>query len=58
MGRQLKAGINDEELVRLVINLWEEGRLCVKHWVLQNEQPLIVCSLGLFEGGVSRNEGG
>ncbi len=58
MGRQLKAGINDEELVRLVINLWEEGRLCVKHGVLQNEQPLIVCSLGLFEGGVSRNEGG
>ncbi len=45
--RQLKAEASDEELARLVLELWEERRLCIKQSQGQLTDPLIVCSMGL-----------
>jgi L-amino acid N-acyltransferase YncA len=44
--RQLRSGISDEELARLVMSLREENRLCI---VIDEEtvEPQIICSLGL-----------
>lgn len=47
-GRQLKAGISDEQLASLVISLREEDKLCIINENEQpNRQPQIICSLGL-----------
>ncbi len=51
LNRQLRSGIADSELARLVINLRHEDRLCL---IPQAEdqaadaEPKIICSLGLF----------
>jgi PLD-like domain/Helicase conserved C-terminal domain/SNF2-related domain len=51
LNRKLKAGINDEELSRLVIALREDDRLCIVHDEDAGPQePQIICSLGLFSG--------
>lgn len=46
--RQLKAGINDEQLAELTISLYEDDKLCI---VSEEEdkykEPQIICSLGL-----------
>ena len=48
LNRQMKAGIEDQELVELVVNLREEGRLCVVEEDFQQApEPTIICSLGL-----------
>jgi hypothetical protein len=50
LSRQLKLGIPDEDLVRLVSQLYEDDRLCQ---VIEKEgpvEPQILCSLGLREG--------
>ena len=48
LNRQLRAGIQDEELARLVIELREEGRLSVIHEEdRETRQPRIICSMGL-----------
>jgi hypothetical protein len=49
LNRQLKSGINDEALKQLVILLYQEDRLCVVHQDGENEEPHIICSLGLFK---------
>ena len=51
LNRQLRSGIDDDQLVDLVINLREDNRLCQVHEQLEPEEPQIICSLGLFEGG-------
>ena len=48
LNRQLRTGIPDEELARLAITLWEEDRLCLVHPEDSGAEPVILCSLGLF----------
>ena len=47
LNRQLRAGISDEGLARLVVSLHENGRLCVIHEEEQIQEPRIICSMGL-----------
>lgn len=47
LNRQLRTGISDEGLARLVISLHENGRLCVIHEEEQSHEPHIICSMGL-----------
>ncbi len=51
LNRQLKSGISDEELARLVINLREESRLSLitDDGESVEAEPRIICSLGLFK---------
>jgi hypothetical protein len=50
LNRQLKSGIDDEQLAALVIALREESRLCVVEEEVQAQEPRIICSMGLFAG--------
>jgi len=48
LNRQLKSGINDDDLVELVISLREENKLCIVNDTEDNySEPQIICSLGL-----------
>jgi hypothetical protein len=47
LNRQLRSGISDDELAKLVIALREEDRLCLVHEEAQSRDPRIICSLGL-----------
>ena len=48
LSRQLKSGIDDDQLASLVISLREEDKLCIINEDEQpNKQPQIICSLGL-----------
>jgi hypothetical protein len=47
LNRQLRSGIGDEELAQRVIELREEGRLCIIHEEEESQEPRIICSLGL-----------
>lgn len=47
LDRQLKAGIGDHQLLNLVFSLHEEGRLCVIEEQDQQEEPRLICSMGL-----------
>jgi superfamily II DNA or RNA helicase len=49
LNRQLRSGIDDEQLASLVINLREDNRLCQVHEQEEPQEPQIICSLGLFE---------
>ena len=48
LNRQLKAGVNDEDLANLVVSLREEEKLCI---ISEDEakfkDPKIICSMGL-----------
>jgi superfamily II DNA or RNA helicase len=49
LNRQLRAGINDDDLANLVIALRDANRWChVQEESEQAEEPQIICSLGLF----------
>ncbi len=50
LNRQLKGGIDDQQLVELVVSLRNQDRLCmVEHEGDERQQePQILCSLGLF----------
>jgi superfamily II DNA or RNA helicase len=48
LGRQLRSGISDEHLAALVIDLRADNRLCQVHERLEEQEPQIICSLGLF----------
>lgn len=45
--RQLRSGISDKALAWRVIELREEGRLCIIHEEEESHEPRIICSLGL-----------
>lgn len=46
--RQLKAGIDDEQLAQLAISLREDDKLCfINEDEIKNKDPQIICSLGL-----------
>ena len=48
LNRQLKAGISDERLAELVMNLRDENRLCIiTEQDTENRDPRVICSLGL-----------
>ena len=48
LNRQLRSGISDQDLAALVIELREDGRLCIIHGDEERRQPRIICSLGLI----------
>ncbi|MHB1559575.1 MAG: helicase-related protein [Isosphaeraceae bacterium] len=54
LNRQLRVGIRDEDLARRVVELHEEGRLCVPDHGEETEEPTIICSMGLKPSGESR----
>ena len=47
LNRQLRTGIEDDDLAALVIALREEDRLCVVEEEAQKQEAQIICSLGL-----------
>lgn len=47
LNRQLRSNIDDDQLRALVINLYEEGRLCLVQEAEPSDEPQIICSLGL-----------
>lgn len=47
LNRQLRIGITDEELAKLVVSLREEDKLCVEEKDPTLAEPRIICSLGL-----------
>ena len=48
LNRQLRSGISDEVLADLVVELREEGRLCIIHEEDEPREPRIICSMGLI----------
>jgi len=53
LNRQLRSGINDENLAHMVTDLYEDGRLCVVQDEEEIYEPRIICSLGLVKEGDS-----
>jgi len=47
LNRQLRSGISDEILAQRVMELREEGRLCIIQDEEELKEPRIICSLGL-----------
>jgi hypothetical protein len=56
LNRQLRSGISDEDLAQRVIELREEGRLCIIHEEEESREPRIICSLGLAERTEEREQ--
>ena len=48
LNRQLRSGISDDDLAALVVELREDGRLCVVHEQDEPQEPRIICSMGLI----------
>lgn len=48
LNRQLKSGISDERLVDLALALRDEDRLCIINEEAQEQEPVILCSMGLI----------
>jgi hypothetical protein len=47
LNRQLRAGISDEQLAELIVALRDEGRLVLEQQEVEEQEPEIICSLGL-----------
>ncbi len=47
LNRQLRLGITNQNLADVVIELWNDGRLCIIEEEHEMQEPKIVCSLGL-----------
>ncbi|MFQ5472317.1 MAG: NgoFVII family restriction endonuclease, partial [Dehalococcoidia bacterium] len=52
LNRQLRSRVTDDVLAELVIELRAEDRLCIIHEEEQEQEPRILCSLGLRQEGV------
>jgi hypothetical protein len=48
LNRQLRAGIDDAQLVDLVLMLRRDDRFCIIQSETEVQEPRIICSLGLF----------
>jgi superfamily II DNA or RNA helicase len=51
LNRQMKLGINEQQLGDFVVSLWTEDRLCRVEEEVQSQEPQIICSLGLSSKG-------
>ena len=49
LNRQIKIGISDQSLAELVIDLRKDERLCIISEEAEKQEPMIICSLGLFQ---------
>lgn len=49
LNRQLRSGITDDQLVELVLKLRADDKLCLVQEETEEQEPHIICSLGLFE---------
>ena len=49
MNRQLKSGIGDRALAELVVGLRMDDRFCIVSEDGDKREPMIICSLGLFQ---------
>jgi hypothetical protein len=49
LNRQLKSGIGDRALAELVVALRMDDRLCIVSEDGDKREPMIICSLGLFQ---------
>ena len=49
LNRQLKSGIDDQQLADLVVALYQDERLCLVHESESDREPQIICSMGLFK---------
>ncbi len=49
LNRQLKSSIQIDDLVTLVISLYQDDRLCIVHQDGDIQEPKIICSLGLSD---------
>ncbi len=49
LNRQLRSGIDNEQLAQLVVDLRSDDRLCMVQDETEQQEPQIICSLGLFE---------
>jgi len=47
LNRQLRSGIDDNHLVKLVLKLRDEDRLCISEEDSVKREPQIICSMGL-----------
>ena len=47
LNRQIKSGTEDHELAELILNLREDGRLCVVDEAQEENEPRLICTLGL-----------
>ena len=54
LNRQLRSGISNEKLADLVVDLWDDGRLCIVEEERQMQEPKIVCSLGLSTNNIPK----
>jgi hypothetical protein len=50
LNRQLRSGIDNEQLAQLVVDLRADDRLCMVQDEMEQQEPQIICSMGLFEG--------
>ena len=51
LNRQMRASITDENLVELTLELWRDERLCNRRQPISEQEPRILCSLGLRDQG-------
>ena len=49
LNRQLKSGIQDDQLANLVVRMREEDKLCIMEDHDQPQEPQVICSMGLRE---------
>ncbi len=49
LNRQLRIGVDNEQLSAIAIDLWASDRLCVIQNETEPQEPQVICSLGLFE---------
>jgi hypothetical protein len=48
LNRQLRSGVQDEQLAQLVVTLYEEDNLCLVQEEQLAQEPRIICSMGLI----------
>ena len=49
LNRQLRIGVDNEQLAAIAIDMWANDRLCVIQNETEPQEPQVICSLGLFE---------
>jgi hypothetical protein len=49
LNRQLKSGVDDQQLADLVVALYQDERLCLVHDNEADWEPQIICSMGIFQ---------